>query len=287
MKHNIPYLKQYNITLKASGYSEFERLNITQQIFDKYNAMLDFHSAGSKPFYRNRKERKANEISKLDKTAWFRKLGYAATLNIPATPQGELAQKVREVLQNSDLPEDMKIMVREENGLKLSDAITNAGNPWPEKNCQRKKCIICDKSKNTNAKSAISCWDKSVNYNITCDICSKENINSIYRGETGRSGYSRSLEYVSSFKSQKENNPLVEHKKSHHNNIQMNIDNFTMQIVEKNPKPLNRLISESIYIQKSLDERSAKANTIVLNSRTDYHQPSLVKVKSLTNPLDA
>ena len=125
-----------------------------------------------------------------------------------------------------------------------------------------------------------------MNYDITCDICQKDGILSIYRAESGRSGYTRSLEHSRDLRNKQQGTPLSDHVEDCHKDSNISINDFTMKIMPKNSKPINRLISEGIFIQQAVELKSTGAKINILNSKSDFHQPGLTNLKVINNPLD-
>ena len=58
-------------------------------------------------------------------------------------------------------------------------------------------------------------WRRS-GYTIKCETCESDNINSVYRGETSRTLYSRLTEHVRALKNGREDNSLTKHKQTMH-----------------------------------------------------------------------
>ena len=275
---NINTLREFNLALKNSGYSELYRLQVTDKIVHKYMLQLDSHTSGRVPFYRNRTERNEykSSVGHKNKTQWFRKAGYSAVLEVPSTPQGILSRMVKESMNNIELPNNMKIMIKEINGKTLNSLVNNSYNPSPSTLCTRLNCFPCEG--NTTKKE--NCWSENINYEITCNDCQKDGRRAVYIGESGRSTYSRGLEHKNDLETGKNNTPLVEHNSTFHTGSKMTSKSFTMKKTASQRNILSRLVREGIEIEGELQSRKSGENVVLMNKKTDWGQPSLIKIKA-------
>ena len=185
----IETIRAYNIDLQNSGYAEKLRLELSSEILRKYQAQLDSQKSDYIKFYRSKSERQHYKKSlKVGnrKTIWFQNNGYAATLHIPNMPKSELLYMVKEKLKSIDLPNNYKVLVKEDNGFLIQHQVANSNNFLPSCPCGRIKCMLCQPDKTKETK----CWKSNMTYNITCNPCLATGRLSQYRGESGRSGYS-------------------------------------------------------------------------------------------------
>ena len=91
---NIRTLREFNISMYNSGHSEKLRLEVTNNIIEKYKMQLDNDNNKITHFYRSKCERakykREHKTQYYSKTGWHEKLGYRAVLNVPPTPHSNL-----------------------------------------------------------------------------------------------------------------------------------------------------------------------------------------------------
>ena len=100
----------------------------------------------------------------------------------------------------------------------------------------------------------------------------------LYCGESGRNTYSRGLEHKESIETQKKGQPIPDHILRFHANKDLNSSNFHMKVTKNFNKPLQRIISEGHQIDSLISMRESDGNTIVMNSRNNYHQAKTIKL---------
>ena len=130
----IETIRAYNIDLQNSGYAEKLRLELSSEILRKYKAQLDSQKSDYIKFYRSMSERQHYKKSlKVGnrKTIWFQNNGYAATLHIPNMPKSELLYMVKEKLKSIDLPDNYKVLVKEDNSFLIQHQVTNHWQTMP------------------------------------------------------------------------------------------------------------------------------------------------------------
>ena len=149
-----------------------------------YNSSLVRYKEEGRPMWRNKEERRAQTSlkgSKIDKTAWFTRLGYSNTLSMPATPNGELMDIVNKAMKGSAAPLGFKTLVMEDGGRSVKADLVRT-NPFPDGlGCGRKGCIMCNKE-----PSKGKCWWSNCVYKITCTRapCTTGGVLPTYVGET-------------------------------------------------------------------------------------------------------
>ena len=131
--HNISTLREFNIAMFTSGHSEVFRLDVTNKILSKYQRQLDNHNNGSVSFYRNKykhkKYKQLNKVQYYTKSGWHERFGFRAVLNLPPTPNSQLARMVKDEQSSVSFPRGYKMMIRESNGSNLRNKICNFFNP--------------------------------------------------------------------------------------------------------------------------------------------------------------
>ena len=118
---------------------------------------------------------------------------YKSVLFVEQTPDGELARRLREVLQRLSPVMGFAVKVVERNGRTLQSKFQQSS-LWEGAHCGRDKCITC----NQGSEKVEQCTRKSLLYENICGACnpdagSKEEVKgsngdipTIYVGETSR-----------------------------------------------------------------------------------------------------
>ena len=170
-------------------------------------------------------------------------------------------------------------MVRESNGSKFMNIITNHINPWPSKTCQWQACFQCN-SNEPNSKETASCWTPSLTYRMTCLRCKGEGVKAQYEGESSRSTFTRGAQHTDDFLKQKAGTPLYDHALICHPDTRLEIKDFTMECTGVHRRPTERLMAEGLRIQALLDQQKTGEKpgnkVIIMNSKTNYHQPGII-----------
>ena len=84
-----------------------------------------------------------------------------------------------------------------------------------------------------------------------------------------------------------EGNPIWEHCKEMHNHQNFSIDNFSMKLTGTYDGPLRRQTAEGCFISETIRNRDKGGQQIiVLNSKSQFYQPAIVKLKVTHNDYD-
>ena len=197
-----------------------------------------------------------------------------SVLFIEQTPGGELATRLRELLQRLEPTIGIKIKVVERSGRTLQ-SVFPLTTIWDGAPCGRRKeeCITCTQG----AEIIPNCTQKSVLYENICNICipsatGKEQIGleeqrtdcpAIYIGETSRSIAERSREHWAGYIGGKEDNHMRRHQQMEHEG---GPPNFTMRVIESHRTALSRQVGEAVRIRRRGGQGS------ILNSKTEYNR---------------
>ena len=92
-----------------------------------------------------------------------------------------------------------------------------------------------------------------------------------YTGESGASGYHRTLSHDKDVKKRDQGNAFAKHLALFHPDAQGDITNFTIKVVSTFKKPLQRQKTEAVLIA------SSKADHL-LNSKAEHRQPAIHRV---------
>lgn len=266
------HLDKYMLKLKNSGYPCKYRTQILDSILKAHKKMLEDDMDGIKPLYRNREWNRDERIKKKaeNKLNWYKnpknsEINYTSVLLVPVTKNGELVKEVKKREQEINKYSDERIKIVEEGGTKVKDMLVKK-NPFPNKNCEVKKCLMC--TSEIPDKPNIPCNSENVGYKLVCETCKSRGVTKVYDGETSRSARIRGAEHLRNFKNEREDSAMYKHKMSEHPNEAMN---FSMQILKKFRDPLSRQANEGVRISNR-DRKTA------LNSKNEFNHPPIARI---------
>ena len=199
--------------------------------YDKIKEKNDRHIT---PMYRP-KNWKSNEreVEKRNKrTNWLRKGGdYESVIFCAPRPNSSLKRAMEKEIKATPF----KFKVVETAGKSIKSHLQKS-NPFPNKKCGKKDCLICS----TGGKG--NCRTNNIVYTIKCNICGHK-----YTGETARNGYSRGVEHLTGLKNKSENSVLYRHMREVHSSENVQPD-YTMSITSTHKTALDRQVKEAILI---------------------------------------
>ena len=99
-----------------------------------------------------------------------------------------------------------KVRIVEETG-DTAKALVHKANQWAGEDCQRSDCMICRSGDNQG-----DCRRRNLVYQTSCSECSDKGRDTLYLGESSRSGYERGVEHLRDAKTQRENSHMFEHQ---------------------------------------------------------------------------
>ena len=136
----VPALNDYMIRMAKAGYHQEYRKNVLLNAYAVYDSKVQKHIEGECPLNRppeyQKVERKKAKVQK--KKNWATKGGYIAPIIIPATPNGELAKKIKEVTESES---SIKFKVIEKGGITLEKMFQNS-NPTASGKCGKTNYFI-------------------------------------------------------------------------------------------------------------------------------------------------
>ena len=182
----------------------------------------------------------------------------SAVMFVPRTHRGELATRLRQAESEIQKVGKTRVKIVEESG-NMSKSLIHKANPWAGENCMRSDCMIC----NTGEKNG-DCRRRNVCYQTWCQICKEKGKDTVYLGETGRTGYERAKEYVGDWKSRKEDTHMHEHGEKEHRDTEGG-PHFGMKILRAHRLALERQIHEAVLISNSWQKE-------ILNSKQEYNR---------------
>ena len=120
------------------------------------------------------------------KRNWSTKGGYTAPINVPATPNGELARMLKTVAE-SEQASGIKFKIIEKGGKPMEKLFQNS-NLTASGKCGKNDCYM-----NNQEESGKICHKTNLLYEWQCRSCDSKYIG---ERETSRNFYTRSLEHV-------------------------------------------------------------------------------------------
>ena len=132
-----------------------------------------------------------------------------------------------------------KIRIGEKSGTTLKHMLVKF-NPWAGPKCGRKACILC---RNTEGDS--KCFKRNVLYESQCLQCKKAGKETIYVGETSRTGYERGREHEEDGKKEKDESHMWTHARDIHDGDK---PKFSFRVAKTFQSALTRQVSESVRI---------------------------------------
>ena len=128
----------------------------------------------------------------------------------------------------------------------------------------------------------------SLTYRLTCKLCEAKGVTSQYEGESSKSCYTRGSQHLKNLETRKPGTPLGEHANTYHPGTQMRMDDITMTCTGRYSRPTQRLASEGLAIEKliKLQKVQGPNKTIIMNSKTNFHQPGMIIQQSAKLSLD-
>ncbi len=173
--------------------------------------------------------------------------------------------KAEEIKKDSKGRVNAKIIER--GGTSLKSQLCKLA-PVEQERCNDLSCKIC--SSNSNRTMICRRTSKGgLGYNIQCNLCKANNINSFYHGETSRTLYTRIKEHMQ----QEANKPLIKHNSTFHPEEDLNFD---ITPTSYHQDPLSRQINEGVRINNSKSKQG-----YLMNSKTEFHQGEVPRVTFL------
>ena len=192
-------------------------------------------------------------------------------LFVEQSPGGELAKRMRETLRSMEPTMGFRIKVVERCGQALGSKFPLT-NLWEGNTCGREACVTC----NQGGEYIPDCSRKNLMYENICISCNpgaaggekveqvKDDIPTLYVGETSRSIFERGKEHWEGAKKGAENNHMVRHVKMEHKDE--GAPNFSLRVVKHYKTALARQVAEAVRIRRRGGEGA------ILNSRGEFNR---------------
>ena len=267
----VELMEDFAEMMMKSGYPEHMRASVIQAVLVGYGRQVEAANRGEKPLYRPRqwKEEERRRAKSLKKAAWFRPAD--AVLFLPATPDSLLADRTREVVNQEGKRLGLNVKVVERAGISMKQQLVKTdlgiGDPCPQGDC-----VIC--LTNPGEGGSLHHHRSGCLYEGACMICPEErgeDFTAVYFGESGDSGYVRAGMHRTSIMRKDIGNAFAKHLAEEHPERQGDIAAFKFTILKTYRKSLYRQVAEAVKIYGS-------QATIVLNSKAEWHQPSIDRV---------
>ena len=247
-----------------AGYHENYRKVALERAMAIIDKMKQNEAEGVQPLHRpkdwNVAQRKKQKARK--QRNWATKGGFIAPIIIPSTPNSELLNILKEVAKSEAEP-GLKFRVVERGGVPVKRQVQNA-NPTGQMGCQSIDCPACHWGRGQGG----NCRRSNVSYEFCCNLC-PENDKHVYIGETARNLYSRGKEHVANLGSGNKESFMKKHQIEKHNGVEAE---FSAKVTGSFRDCLTRQVSEGVQIRRS--------NCTVLNSKSEWHQPALWRVRT-------
>ena len=110
----------------------------------------------------------------------------------------------------------------------------------------------------------LSCRVPGVLYTIVCVLSEEEGGKSaVYYGESGKNCYERGKKHLEQFKAGNASHCMTIHSRVHHHEAPRLVSHYRMMPIKTIRKPLDRQISEALFIANSEDD-------VLLNSGAEW-----------------
>ena len=249
--------------IMISGYPEPFRAGVVQSAVVGYQRLAMACQRGERPLYRPRlwQQEARRKTKKLKRAAWHRPAD--SVLFVPATPNAELAEGIRKVVEEEGPRLGMSIRVVETGGVSLKRQLVRtdlaAGEPCRQTDCRA--CLSGQRGGMLHQRSGAL-------YTGSCLLCPDQGLGTaVYTGETGYSGYTRLCEHADEIRRKDQSNAFSKHLRETHPEQEGNASVFNFEVLRTFEKPVERQVAESVTIH------DCKAD-LVLNSKSEWEQPA-------------
>ena len=208
----------------------------------------------------------------MSRTSWCRPANTVGFF--PATPNAVLAKKFQEILTEELNRLKMNGRIIEESGVSLRRLLVKTdltGCIFREDGCR-----LCESELLGGSHTR-----RGANYSAICTECENKEVKSIYYGETGKSGVYRVQKvHQNDIKNKDIRNALAKHLHNDHPEREGDPTVFNFKVESTHKSCLERQVREGANLAASEAEN-------ILNSQTEYHQPSLQRITLTREPRGA
>ena len=264
-KRSLPWevkaeiLSEFSNSMRRSGYSEEFRLDVIRSGICSFERICQTSDEGGTPLFRPREyqseERKRKKL--MTKSSWYRP--HNAVGFYPVTPGGELAETIRNIVDEEAGRLGLRIKIAETGGPSMKAKLTStdlSGCPVPA-------CPLCERG-----EGGASHTRSGALYKGTCKLCDK-----IYYGETGDNGVTRIGQHRKAIQKRDSGNAFAKHLLIDHPDQQGDQEAFDIKVEKVFKKPLERQVMEGVMIAATDPDK-------LMNSKAEYLQPAVVRISA-------
>ena len=289
----------YARKLLQSGYSKEQTRKIIKNGIKGFEGRRRSRAAKGAPMRSTAKKSSRTRLVKklLSKTNWYRKRSNKdvagsnntnsrkgamsnekeqdrepqTVLFVEYSKDGELASSMKELTKRLSEVTGFKVKVVERAGGALRDQFPTT-TLWDGSSCDRMDCTTC----NQGAEKLPNCRKSSLVYENVCLNCNpgagskgelkgvRDDIPTLYVGETSRTVFERSKEHWEAWRSRKEESHIRKHQELEHGGE--STPRFMMRVVKHYRTALSRQVGEAVRIG-----RRGGAG-MILNSKSEYNR---------------
>ena len=262
-EHAVPHLDDYMNRMKRAGYHEAYRRDVLVNALNVYEKKVNESDSGGVPLNRGRKykvlERRKEKLQK--KRNWNKRSKAGACgppIIIPSTPNSELAKMLKEIAdQEPNIKQRFRII--EKGGPTIERSLMKP-NPIGKDGCDKVDCMVCKSDGGGKL-----CHKGNVCYTMDCKY---DGCDAGYDGETHRNAYTRGVEHMKKYQRGDESSFINKHQAEKHDSKPAK---FEMKVVGSFKDPMSCQITEAVMIKNH--------QGTLLNSKAEFHQPSIVRVR--------
>ena len=259
----VEILSEFSHKLMVSGYNDRFRYEVISAAVIGYERQCERADSGGTPLHRPWSyEREARTKKKLmTKTTWYRPADCVGF--IPATPDSVLAKRIQAVVSQDAARLGLTVKIIETGGVSLARSLIKndlTGCVYHE------TCYLCEGGLKGGSHTR-----RGPVYQGVCTVCETNNIIATYEGECGDSGVARAGEHRDAIANNDEKNAFAKHISNFHPERAGDKSVIKMKVVKTFKKCLERQVSEATAIHHNKRD-------ILLNSKAEFHQPSVARV---------
>ena len=259
-----PVITEYMGRMMLAGYSEKYRKQILEKAIRIHDQMLKDDQNEVKPIFRHKNWQKSERRREKEKKkhSWAIRGGKVAPIFIPPTPNGELAARLRQIVE-SEAEAGVSFKIVETGGMSMKSQVQKS-NPTETVGCEENDCLAC----RTGRGEGGNCHKSGVNYAVECQLC-PAGAKSLYLGETSRNLYTRGLEHEGRYRANSEKSFMMKHQTKEHQGA---AGEYTAKVTSSTRDCLTRQVKEAVQIRRCPVQ--------VLNGKTEWHQPALWQIQN-------
>jgi hypothetical protein len=294
------HLDEFQLEIREAGYPTKFRDRILDMVVGKYQKEMEKHwmweegnhDQGS-PCYRTGEERESQKEEKKgdlqSKEGWYRKGGYTSILWIPATPEGELMENIKEELAKSKGPAETKIKLVQRGGVSTASSLVKS-NPFVRKNCGRRECVNCRQGGEQGSEG--KCYKSGIGYRGECVRCPAESRSkgaaepdiqhAFYHGESSKTFFRRTIQHHDAYVKKKDKSWMWNHVLEDHEGVIRGdgLGDFKFTVTGTFKDPTQRVADEAVRLAR--DERgehdTVEGKVKILNDKTEFYTAKDVRI---------